>query len=59
MNGESNKETRITTCKIESLESLLCGSGNSNRALNQPRGAGWGKRREGCSDGRGDTCTCG
>ena len=32
---------------------LLYGSGDSNRALYQPRGVGWGERWEGGSKGRG------
>ena len=38
---------------------LLHGSGNSNRALYQPRGVAWEERREGVSKGRGDIYTYG
>ena len=37
---------------------LLYGSGNSNRALYQPRGVGWGERWEEVSDRRGYIYTC-
>ena len=60
MYGESNMETYITTCKIDSqwefaawLRKLLTG------ALYQPRGVGWGRRWEGGSEGRGHMCTYG
>ena len=55
MYGESNLETYITICKIDSNGNLLYGSGNSNRALYQSRGLGWGGRGEGGSKGRGCT----
>ena len=32
MYGKSNKETYITTCRIDSQQNLPYGSGNSNRA---------------------------
>jgi len=38
---------------------LLYGSGNSNRALYQPRGVGWGGRWEAVSKGRGYMYTYG
>ena len=41
MCGESNMETSITICKIDSRWNLLNVSGNSNRALYQPRGVEW------------------
>ena len=47
MYGKSNRETYITICKIDSNGNLLYGSGNSNRALYQSRGLGWGGRGEG------------
>ena len=53
MYGKSNMETYITICKIDSQRELLYGSGNSNRALYQPRGVGWGGRWEGGSKERG------
>ena len=43
MYGKSNMETYITICKIAN-GNLLYGSGNSNEALYQPRGVGWGGR---------------
>ena len=55
MYGESNLETYITICKIDSNGNLLYGSGNSNRALYQSRGLGWGGRGEEGSKGRGCT----
>ena len=57
--GKSNMETYITVCKIDSLGNLLYGSGNSNRALYQSRGVGWGGRWEGSSKGRGYMYTYG
>jgi len=56
---ESNMETYITICKIESQREVLYGLGNSNRGLYQPRGVGWGGRWEGGSKGRGYTNTYG
>ena len=54
MYGKSNMETYSTICKIDSqgdfavwLRKLKQG------ALYQPRGVGWGGRREGGSKGRG------
>ena len=43
INWESSTETYITICKIDS-GNLLYDSGNSNGALWQPRGVGWGGR---------------
>ena len=37
MYGKSNMETYITICKMDSHGNLLYVSGNSNRALYQPR----------------------
>ena len=39
--GESNMETYITICKIDSQRNLLYGSGNSNRDSVSPRGVSW------------------
>ena len=33
MYGQSNMETYITICKIDSQGNLLCGSGSSNRGF--------------------------
>ena len=55
---ESNMETYFTICKIAN-RNLLYGSGNSNGALYQPRGVGWGVRWEGGSKGRGYMYTYG
>ena len=44
MHGESNVETYITICKIDSHRNLLYVSGNSTGALYQPRGVEWGGR---------------
>ena len=44
MYGKSNMETYITLYKIDRMENLLYGSGNSTWALYQPRGVGWGGR---------------
>ena len=59
MYGESNMETYITICKMDSHGNLLYVSGNSNGALYQPRGMGWGGRWEGSSKGRGYMYTYG
>ena len=60
MYGESNMETYITICQIDSqwefavwLRKLKQG------ALYQPRGVGWGGRQEGGSKGRGYMYTYG
>ena len=52
MYGDSNMETYITMCKINSQQESAI-SGNSNRGSYQPRGVGWGGRREGGSKGKG------
>ena len=58
MYGKSNMETYITKCKIDSQQEFV-GSGNSNRALDQPRGVGYGGRWEGGSKVRGHMYTYG
>ena len=55
MYGKSNMEIYITICKIIANGNLLYSLGNSNRALYQPRGMGWGGRWERGSKGR-DIC---
>jgi len=52
MYGKSNIETFITICKIDSQWEFAYGSGNSNRAVNQPRVVWWGGRWEGVSKRR-------
>ena len=50
MYGESNMETYITICKIDSQwEFALCLRETQTGALYQPRGVGWGGRWEGGS----------
>ena len=46
MYGESNMETYISICKIESQREFVYVSGNS-QGLYQPKGVGWGGRWEG------------
>ena len=53
MYGKSNMEIYITICKIDSQQEFAVWLRNSNRALYQPRGVGWGGRWEGVSKGRG------
>ena len=53
MYGESNMETYITICKIDSHRNWLYVSGNSTGALYQPRGLRWSGRWEEGSRGRG------
>ena len=45
--------------KQTATRNLLYASGNSNRALYQPRRVGWRGRREGVSEGRGYMYTYG
>ena len=59
MYGKSNMETHITICKIDSQQEFAVWLRNSNRALYQPRGVGWGGRWEGVSKGRGYVYTYG
>ena len=54
MYGESNMETYITICKIDSQLGICCMAQETQTgALYQPRGVGWGGRWEGGSKGRG------
>ena len=57
MHAESNMETYITVCKIDSQGNLCVIQGMG--ALLQPRGIGWGGRWEGGSKGRGYLYTYG
>ena len=60
MCGESNKETYITICKIDSQREFAVGAQETQTgALCQPRGFGWGGRWEGVSKGRGHMYTYG
>ena len=53
MYAESNMETYITICKIDSQLGICCLSqGTQTGALYQPRGVGWGERWKGESRGR-------
>ena len=58
MYGKSNMETYITNVKLIANGNFLYGSRNSG-ALYQSRGAGWGRRWEGGSKGRGYMYTYG
>ena len=59
MYGESNMETYITICKIDSQqESAVC-LREHKRDLYQPRWVGWGGRGEGVSRGKGNMYTYG
>ena len=53
MYGESNMETYITKCKIDSQWECCMSQGTQTGALYQPRGVGWRGRWEGGSKGRG------
>ena len=55
MYGESNMETYITKCKIDSQWECCMSQGTQTGALYQPRGVGQGGRREGGERG-GDIC---
>jgi len=59
MYGNSNMETYITTCKIDSQQEFAVWLKTQTGALYQPRGVGWGGRWEGVSKGRGYMCTYG
>ena len=60
MYGESNMETYITICKIDSQLGICCMAQETQTgALYQPRGVGWGGRWEGGSKGRGYIYTYG
>ena len=59
MYGNSNMETYITTCKIDSQQEFAVWLKTQTGALYQTRGVGWGGRWEGVSKGRGYMCTYG
>ena len=54
MSGESNMETYITICKIDSQQEIAVWLRKLKKgALYQLRRVGWGGRWEGCSKRRG------
>ena len=55
MDGESNVETHITICKIDSQREFAVSMAQETQTgtLYQPRGVRWGGRWEGGSKGRG------
>ena len=53
--GESNVETHINVCKIDSQRELAVWLRKLKQALNHPRGVGWGGRWEEVQKG-GDMC---
>ena len=53
MYGESNIETYITICKIDSQREFAVWLKKLKGALYQPRAVGWGGRREGGSKREG------
>ena len=57
--GESNMETDITVCKTDSQWECAVGLRELKRALYQPRGVGWEKKREGSSRASGHMYTYG
>ena len=59
MYGESNMETYITICKIDSQWEFAVWLRKLKQALYQPRGVGWEGRWEGGSKGRGYMYTYG
>ena len=60
MYGKSNMETYINICKIDSqLEFAVWLRKLKQGLCMQPRGVGWGGRREGASKGRGYMYTYG
>ena len=59
MYGESNMESYITVCKIDSQREFALWLRKLKRALYQPRGVRWGERWEGVSKGRGYVYTYG
>ena len=60
MYGESNMETYITICKIDSQLGICCMPQETQTgALYQPRGVGKGRRWGGSSRGRGHRYTYG
>ena len=52
MHGQSNMETHITICKIDSQWEFAVWLRKLKQGLCQPRGVGWGGRWEGGSKGR-------
>ena len=56
MHGESNMETYITICKIDSQREFAVWLRKLEQGLYKLRGVRWGRRGEGGSKGRGDTC---
>ena len=61
MCGKSNMETYITICRLDSQRDFAVWLRKCKQtgALEQPRGVGWGGRREGVSKGRGFMYTYG
>ena len=59
MYGESNMETYITKCKIDSQWECCMSQGTQTGALYQPREVAWGGRQEGGSKGKGYMYTYG
>ena len=59
MYGESNMETYIATCKIDSQQEFTVWLRKLKWALYQPRGMGWGGRWKGGSKERGYMYTYG
>ena len=53
MYGETNMETYIAICKIDSQREFALWLRKLKQGLYQPRGVGWGGRWEGGSKGRG------
>ena len=64
MYGESNMETYITICKVDSQWEFSVTQGTQRGSLYQPRAVGWGGRWEGDSEGgyicipMTDSCWC-
>ena len=59
MYGESNMETYVTICKIDSQREFTVWLRKLKWALYQPRGMGWGGRWKGGSKERGYMYTYG
>ena len=59
MYGESNMETYITICEVDSQWEFAVWLRNKTGAPYQPRGMGWGGRWEGGLKGRGYMYTYG
>ena len=53
MYGKSNMETYLTICKIDSQQEFAVWLRKFRGPLDEPRGVGWGGRREGGSKGGG------